>query len=153
MALTIKDVQNKQFTTRSHWYDRFEVDTFLEDIMMQMDSTNKEIDELRQKCSELYEVINVYKETEDTMKEVLLLAKEKKAEIIAKANEEAGAIIEAAKQKSDDMLKDIDANIVAFKEQAEAMKNEYNAFRSKFEDMLKGQLEYLDKEKPYIEEK
>ncbi len=162
MAVTIDDIQKKQFTTRSHWYDRFEVDTFLEDIMMQMESEEKEIDELREKCSSLYEVINVYKQTEDTMKEVLMLAKEKrddilksanaqKEEIISAAKEEANAILEEAKAKSEEMLSGIDVNINQMKEQAEALKNEYNTFRSKFEDMLKSQLEYLDNEKPYIE--
>ena len=74
MAISIEDIQKKQFTTRSRGYDKFEVDTFLEDIMMQMDSTENELNDLRRKCSTLYETINVYKQTEDSMKELLLLS-------------------------------------------------------------------------------
>ena len=105
MAISIEDIQKKQFTTRSRGYDKFEVDTFLEDIMMQMDSTENELNDLRRKCSTLYETINVYKQTEDSMKELLLLAKEKKEEIISKANEQAQEIIDAAKAKASEMTK------------------------------------------------
>ena len=78
MAITVDDIQKKQFSTRSRGYDKFEVDTFLEDIMMQMEQTETELDELRSKRSSLYETINVYKQTEDSMKEVLLIAKERR---------------------------------------------------------------------------
>jgi len=66
MAITIEDIQKKQFSTRSRGYDKFEVDTFLEDIIMQMEQMDSELEELRRKCSSLYETINVYKQTEDS---------------------------------------------------------------------------------------
>lgn len=144
MNITIEDIQKKQFATKPRGYDKFEVDTFLEDIMMQMDSTENELNELRQKCSSLYETINVYKQTEDSMKELLMLAKEKKEEIISKANEEAREIIEAAKKKSDEMLGGVDSQIEQLKTETEAMKKEYSKFKAAFEGMLRQQLETLE---------
>lgn len=143
MAISIEDIQKKQFTTRSRGYDKFEVDTFLEDIMMQMDSTENELNDLRRKCSTLYETINVYKQTEDSMKELLLLAKEKKEEIISKANEQAQEIIDAAKAKASEMTNGLDTRLEQLKAETETMKKEYDTFKAKFEDMLTAQLDYL----------
>ena len=143
MAISIEDIQKKQFTTRSRGYDKFEVDTFLEDIMMQMDSTENEFNYLRRKCSTLYETINVYKQTEDSMKELLLLAKEKKEEIISKANEQAQEIIDAAKAKASEMTNGLDTRLEQLKAETETMKKEYDTFKAKFEDMLTAQLDYL----------
>lgn len=143
MAISIEDIQKKQFTTRSRGYDKFEVDTFLEDIMMQMDSTENELNDLRRKCSTLYETINVYKQTEDSMKELLLLAKEKKEEIISKANEQAQEIIDAAKAKASEITNGLDTRLEQLKAETETMKKEYDTFKAKFEDMLTAQLDYL----------
>lgn len=144
MAISIEDIQKKQFTTRSRGYDKFEVDTFLEDIMMQMDSTENELDDLRRKCSALYETINVYKQTEDSMKELLMLAKAKKEDIISKANEQAEEIINTAKEKASEMTNGLDAKLEQLKAETEAMKKEYNTFKQAFENMLKTQLTSLE---------
>lgn len=152
MAISIEDIQKKQFTTRSRGYDKFEVDTFLEDIMMQMDSTENELDDLRRKCSALYETINVYKQTEDSMKELLLLAKEKKEDIISKANEQAQEIIDTAKAKASEMTNGLDSKLEQLKAETEAMKKEYTAFKQAFENMLKTQLTSLESSEKTVAE-
>ena len=149
MAISIEDIQKKQFTTRSRGYDKFEVDTFLEDIMMQMDSTENELNDLRRKCSTLYETINVYKQTEDSMKELLLLAKEKKEEIISKANEQAQEIIDAAKAKASEMTNGLDTRLEQLKAETTQEKivdnvlAKYDADRTAVEDDVKMVLDTL----------
>ena len=149
MAISIEDIQKKQFTTRSRGYDKFEVDTFLEDIMMQMDSTENELNDLRRKCSTLYETINVYKQTEDSMKELLLLAKEKKEEIISKANEQAQEIIDAAKAKASEMTNGLDTRLEQLKAETTQEKivdnvlAKYDADRTVVEDDVKMVLDTL----------
>lgn len=145
MAISIDEIQKKQFSKRSRGYDIFEVDTFLEDIMMQMEQTESQLDELREKCSSLYETINVYKQTEDSMKEILVIAKGKGDEIIAKANEEASAIIESAKKKADEMLGGMDMQIEQLRVEGEKMKQQYSEFKNKFEELLKTQLDAIEK--------
>lgn len=145
MAISIDEIQKKQFSKRSRGYDIFEVDTFLEDIMMQMEQTESQLDELREKCSSLYETINVYKQTEDSMKEILVIAKGKGDEIIAKANDEANAIIESAKQKADEMLGGMDKQIEQLRIEGEKMKQQYSEFKNKFEELLKTQLNSIEK--------
>lgn len=140
MAISIDEIQKKQFSKRSRGYDVFEVDTFLEDIMMQMEQTESQLEELREKCSSLYETINVYKQTEDSMKEILVIAKEKGDEIIAKANIEAQEIIDSAKQKADEMLGGMDKEIQKLRDDSERMKTQYFDFKTKFEELLKTQL-------------
>lgn len=145
MAISIDEIQKKQFSKRSRGYDIFEVDTFLEDIMMQMEQTESQLDDLREKCSSLYETINVYKQTEDSMKEILVIAKNKGDEIIAKANDEANAIIESAKQKADEMLGGMDKQIEQLRIEGENMKRQYSEFKNKFEALLKTQLDAIEK--------
>lgn len=145
MAISVDEIQKKQFSKRSRGYDIFEVDTFLEDIMMQMEQTESQLDELREKCSSLYETINVYKQTEDSMKEILVIAKGKGDEIIAKANDEANAIIESAKKKADEMLGGMDKQIEQLRIEEEKMKQQYSEFKNKFEELLKTQLDAIEK--------
>ncbi len=145
MAISIDEIQKKQFSKRSRGYDVFEVETFLEDIMMQMEQTENELEELREKCSSLYETINVYKQTEDSMKEILVIAKEKGDAIIAKANAEAQEIIDSAKQKADEMLGGMDKEIQKLRDDGERMKIHYSEFKTKFEELLRTQLDTIEK--------
>ena len=144
MAITVDDIQKKQFSTRSRGYDKFEVDTFLEDIMMQMEQTETELDELRSKCSSLYETINVYKQTEDSMKEILVIAKEKKDEIIEGANQQAQAILDEAQAKANDLMGGIDERVNAIMQKELELKTNYIEFKTQLEAMLKAQLTAIE---------
>ncbi len=144
MGVTIEDIQNKEFTIRPRGCDRFEVDSFLEDIMLQMQTMEEELEELRTKCASLYDTINTYKRTEESIKEILVIAREKGDNIVEKANEEAEGIINDAKAKAEELESGLNAHIAELQAQAEAMKNEYKSYRKKFEDMIKAQLTALN---------
>lgn len=144
MAITIEDIQKKQFSTRSRGYDKFEVDTFLEDIIMQMEQMDSELEELRRKCSSLYETINVYKQTEDSMKEILVIAKEKKDEIIEGANQQAQAILDEAQSKANDLMGGIDERVNAIMQKELELKTNYIEFKTQLEAMLKAQLTAIE---------
>ena len=144
MAITIEDIQKKQFSTRSRGYDKFEVDTFLEDIIMQMEQMDSELEELRRKCSSLYETINVYKQTEDSMKEILVIAKEKKDEIIEGANQQAQAILDEAQTKANDLMGGIDERVNAIMQKELELKTNYIEFKTQLEAMLKAQLTAIE---------
>lgn len=144
MAITIEDIQKKQFSTRSRGYDKFEVDTFLEDIIMQMEQMDSELEELRRKCSSLYETINVYKQTEDSMKEILVIAKEKKDEIIEGANQQAQAILDEAQAKANDLMGGIDERVNAIMQKELELKTNYIEFKTQLEAMLKAQLTAIE---------
>ena len=144
MAITIEDIQKKQFSTRSRGYDKFEVDTFLEDIIMQMEQMDSELEELRRKCSSLYETINVYKQTEDSMKEILVIAKEKKDEIIEGAKQQAQAIVDEAQAKANELMGGIDERVNAIAQKELELKTNYIEFKTQLEAMLKAQLTAIE---------
>ncbi len=144
MGVTIEDIQNKEFTVRPRGCDRFEVDSFLEDIMLQMQTTEEELGALRDQCAALYDTINTYKRTEESMKELLLLAQQKSDSIIADANAEAEKIVSAAKAKADELSNGLDVYVAQLRAEAEAMKNEYTTYKTKFEEMIKAQLTALN---------
>ncbi len=152
MSITIEDIQKKQFSVKSRGYDKAEVDNFLEDIMAQMDSTDNELNELRRKCSALYETINDYKKTEDTMKELLVLAKDKHDQIISDAKAEADKMLENAKAESEtlvaqanekyaEMTNGMDQEVEKLRIQTASMKAEYTLFKQKIEDLLQAQIQ------------
>ena len=144
MAITIEDIQKKQFSTRSRGYDKFEVDTFLEDIIMQMEQMETELEELRRKCSSLYETINVYKQTEDSMKEILVIAKEKKDEIIEGANQQAQSIVAEAQAKAEELMGGMDERVQALVAREQELKTNYLEFKAQLEAMLKTQLTVVE---------
>lgn len=144
MAITIEDIQKKQFSTRSRGYDKFEVDTFLEDIIMQMEQMDSELEELRRKCSSLYETINVYKQTEDSMKEILVIAKEKKDEIIEGANQQAQSIVAEAQAKAEELMGGMDERVQALAAREQELKTNYLEFKAQLEAMLKTQLTVVE---------
>ncbi|MBE5817754.1 MAG: DivIVA domain-containing protein [Clostridiales bacterium] len=144
MAITIEDIQKKQFSTRSRGYDKFEVDTFLEDIIMQMEQMDSELEELRRKCSSLYETINVYKQTEDSMKEILVIAKEKKDEIIEGANQQAQAILDDAQTKANELMGGMDERVKEIAQRELELKTNYIEFKTQLEAMLKAQLTAIE---------
>ena len=144
MAITIEDIQKKQFSTRSRGYDKFEVDTFLEDIIMQMEQMDSELEELRRKCSSLYETINVYKQTEDSMKEILVIAKEKKDEIIESANQQAQAILDDAQTKANELMGGMDERVKEIAQRELELKTNYIEFKTQLEAMLKAQLTAIE---------
>ena len=144
MAITIEDIQKKQFSTRSRGYDKFEVDTFLEDIIMQMEQMDSELEELRRKCSSLYETINVYKQTEDSMKEILVIAKEKKDEIIEGATQQAQAILDDAQAKANELMGGMDERVKEIAQRELELKTNYIEFKTQLEAMLKAQLTAIE---------
>lgn len=144
MAITIEDIQKKQFSTRSRGYDKFEVDTFLEDIIMQMEQMDSELEELRRKCSSLYETINVYKQTEDSMKEILVIAKEKKDEIIEGATQQAQAILDDAQIKANELMGGMDERVKEIAQRELELKTNYIEFKTQLEAMLKAQLTAIE---------
>ena len=144
MAITIEDIQKKQFSTRSRGYDKFEVDTFLEEIIMQMEQMDSELEELRRKCSSLYETINVYKQTEDSMKEILVIAKEKKDEIIESANQQAQAILDDAQTKANELMGGMDERVKEIAQRELELKTNYIEFKTQLEAMLKAQLTAIE---------
>lgn len=144
MAITIEDIQKKQFSTRSRGYDKFEVDTFLEDIIMQMEQMDSELEELRRKCSSLYETINVYKQTEDSMKEILVIAKEKKDEIIEGATQQAQAILDDAQTKANELMGGMDERVKEIAQRELELKTNYIEFKTQLEAMLKAQLTAIE---------
>ena len=52
MAVTIKMIQEKQFTIKARGYDTDEVDDLLEDIMDEMEAREREIKDLRARLAQ-----------------------------------------------------------------------------------------------------
>jgi len=109
--------------------------------MEQMDS---ELEELRRKCSSLYETINVYKQTEDSMKEILVIAKEKKDEIIEGANQQAQAILDDAQTKANELMGGMDERVKEIAQRELELKTNYIEFKTQLEAMLKAQLTAIE---------
>ncbi len=144
MAVTVDDIKNKQFTTRSRGYDKFEVDTFLEDIIIQLEQSEGELEELRRKCSSLYETINVYKQTEDSMKEILVIAKSKSDELVAKANAQAEEIVAEARKKADEAVGGMDFQVEQLRREGDRLKAQHAEFKEKLGQLLRAQMESLE---------
>ena len=146
MAVTKTDIGNKEFSTKSKGYDQYEVDVFLDEIIDTLNEKDREIESLQSKCSELYEKINSYKSMDASLVELYAIAKMKSDEIVVQANRQAEEIINAAKEKGDSMLAEVNAELEQLKGETEKVQNEYQIFRIKFEALLQNQLNLLHHE-------
>ena len=146
MSVTKEDIQNKEFSTKTKGYDKYEVDVFLDEIIDTFIAKEKEIESLQQKCSELYEKINSYKSMDSSLVEMFAIAKMKSDEVIQQANQQAEEIVKSAKEKGDAMISGVSQELENLKAETEKMKNQYHIFCIKFEAMLQNQLKLLKRE-------
>lgn len=146
MAVTKTDIQNKEFSTKSKGYDKYEVDVFLDEIIDTFIAKDKEIESLQEKCSELYEKINSYKSMDSSLVELFAIAKMKSDEVVGQANQQAEEIIKNAKEKGDAMLAEVNGELETLKAETEKMRNQYQIFCIKFEALLQNQLKLLKRD-------
>ena len=131
--ITVEVIAHKEFTISSKGYNQTEVDNFLDDICEELERMDKEIAELRQKTTAVYQApaapaaSGVTEEQEQSFREVLESAVQVKNDTIRKAREDAA------------------------KEVAE-LKAVATEYRAKFEVLLQAQQEALEKATGLFEE-
>lgn len=159
MAVTIEQIETKEFKKVQRGYDPEEVDTFLDDIIDEMDRMDQEIHSLQQqlasaKSAQPAPAVKAaepapVKAGDDSGSrkalELIEMAQKLKDAAIEKAQAEADDIVAKAKALSEEQIGSLSTQKAALEEQIGSLKQVASDYRAKFESLLAAQQEALEK--------
>lgn len=99
--ITAKDVQKKKFEKVKFGYSPEEVDSFLAQIENDLRLMQQNLDDSNEKIQLLADKVREYKDTEDDLKNALLLAQKQARQVVEEAQQKADAIVADAKASVD----------------------------------------------------
>ena len=102
--ITAKDIQRKKFEKVKFGYSPEEVDAFLSQIENDLRVMQQELDDSNDKVQLLADKVREYKDSEEDLKNALLLAQKQARQVVTEAQEKAAAI-EAEARASVDSVK------------------------------------------------
>ncbi|MGO1369531.1 MAG: DivIVA domain-containing protein [Senegalia sp. (in: firmicutes)] len=139
--LTPLDIQNKEFNKGVRGYNIKEVETFLDEIIVDYERVHKENIELKDKMASLNDKIKYYSSIEDTLQKTLVVAQKTAEEVNYNAKEKSDNIIEEAERKSREIIDKANMEVMQINKEYEEVKKEMILFKMKFKTLLKSQLE------------
>lgn len=155
MALTPQEIHAKEFTTRSSkWYDRTEVNEFLDQVVTDYDALMQENAMLKTKLADADAASSQVEEMKQSVNSSILIAQEaadrlkKQTEAeseatLQQAQAEAQRIVMEANTKANALISDSQRKNEGLVVQHEALEKDMTTFKSKLEGMLQAQIDLL----------
>ena len=167
--ITAKDVQKKKFETVKFGYSPEEVDSFLAQIENDLRLMQQDLDDSNEKIQLLADKVREYKDTEDDLKNALLLAQKQARQVVEEAQQKADAIVADARASvdtvksqalvdSETQLQNITAQLEAENAHLVETQHQVADFKRALFDMYKEHLELISRlpesadEIEYVEE-
>lgn len=142
--ITPLDIQNKEFNVGFRGYKMEEVESFLDDLIVDYEKLYKENIELKDKIARVTENLNHYDNIEDTLKNTLVVAQKTAEEVNLNAKQKAEQIIKEAEESSRKIIEKSNTEVINIQRQYEEIKKEINIFKMRFETLLKSQIETFE---------
>lgn len=139
--ITPLDIQNKEFSRSLVGYKMHDVESFLDELIVDYEKLYKENKELKDKVLNLNEKIKHYENIEDTLQNTLVVAQKTAEEVHQNANKKAELIIREAEEKSRKLIEKANNEVLSIQRQYEEVKKEMQIFKMRFETLLKSQIE------------
>ncbi len=147
MAITALDIKDKQFTTKFRGYNEQEVDEFLDIIVDDYEDLVRDNRELAARVKELEEKLAYFDEMKESLSQSVILAQEtaekvkasaadESANLINKANFNATHLVEEAKSKASEILRDATDEAI----ETEELKRQSRVFHQRLLAAVEGQL-------------
>lgn len=142
--LTPLDIQNKEFSKGIRGYKESEVDSFLDEIIVDYEKLYKENVELKDKISMLNDQLKHYNQIEETLQNTLVVAQSTAEEVNLNAKKKAEIVIKEAEENARKIIDEAHKEVAKIQTKYEELKSEMQVFRTRFKTLLKSQLETLD---------
>jgi len=139
MAITALDIKDKQFTTKFRGYNEQEVDEFLDIIVDDYEDLVRDNRELAARVKELEEKLAYFDEMKESLSQSVILAQET-ADLINKANFNATHLVEEAKSKASEILRDATDEAKRVAIETEELKRQSRVFHQRLLAAVEGQL-------------
>lgn len=154
--ITAKDVQKKKFEKVKFGYSPEEVDAFLSQIENDLRLMQQDMDDSNEKIQLLADKVREYKDTEEDLKNALLLAQRQARQVIAEAQEKADAIeaearasVETVKSQaladSEEALRQTNEELAKNKAALERTKKQVTDFKQTLFSLYKQHLEMISR--------
>ena len=154
--ITAKDIQKKKFEKVKFGYSPEEVDAFLSQIENDLRLMQQDLDDSNEKIQLLADKVREYKDSEEDLKNALLLAQKQARQVVAEAQEKAAAIEAEAKASVDSVrsqalldsetqLKNITAQLERENASLVTTQHQVADFKRKLFDMYKQHLELISR--------
>ena len=151
MAITALDIKDKQFTTKFRGYNEQEVDEFLDIIVDDYEDLVRDNRELAARVKELEEKLAYFDEMKESLSQSVILAQEtaekvkasaadESANLINKANFNATHLVEEAKSKASEILRDATDEAKRVAIETEELKRQSRVFHQRLLAAVEGQL-------------
>ena len=151
MAITAHDIKDKQFTTKFRGYNEQEVDEFLDIIVDDYEDLVRDNRELAARVKELEEKLAYFDEMKESLSQSVILAQEtaekvkasaadESANLINKANFNATHLVEEAKSKASEILRDATDEAKRVAIETEELKRQSRVFHQRLLAAVEGQL-------------
>lgn len=151
MAITALDIKDKQFTTKFRGYNEQEVDEFLDIIVDDYEDLIRDNRELASRVKELEEKLAYFDEMKESLSQSVILAQEtaekvkasaadESANLINKANFNATHLVEEAKSKASEILRDATDEAKRVAIETEELKRQSRVFHQRLLAAVEGQL-------------
>jgi DivIVA domain-containing protein len=160
MPLTPEDVRNRRFKTAFRGYDETEVDTFLDEVEVELTRLLGEQDTLRQRLQTAQaapppQAQPERSEAEEMLRRTLLLAQRTADETVAEAKQEAERLTGTAREHAESMLRqaqeqaaaaisDLETRRQALEQHIEGLRAFEREYRTRLKAYLESQLRDLD---------
>ncbi|HZK18645.1 MAG TPA: DivIVA domain-containing protein [Clostridia bacterium] len=159
--LTPLEINKKEFGKSFRGYEQEDVDTFLDQIVIDYEKLYRDNQDLREKLEQLDGTIKRYKELEEVLKNTLIMAQKNAKELSANAKNESNLILDKAKAESVEIIKDAEKTAEGIISDAEKkvqdtlehykdIQKQVQVFKMKFRSFLQAQLEILDEKEPSL---
>ena len=141
------DIQEKEFTRAVRGYKEEEVNEFLDEITVDLDSLLNELRETREENSRLVDELERLKSTEGSVVETLQAAKSLMTDISASAEKRAEILLKNAELDAELMLKNAREESEALAKESQHIKARYEDFRNRYKRMLENELQRFESSK------
>jgi len=142
--LTPLDIQNKEFNNSFRGYKESEVDSFLDEIIIDYEKLYKENIELKDKITLLNDHLKQYNNLEETLKNTLVVAQGTAEEVTTTAKQKADLIIMEAEEKSRRIITDAHDEVLKIQKEYESLRKEIYVFKTRFKSLIEAQLSTLE---------
>lgn len=154
MNITPNEISNKDFKKVFRGYDMDEVDEFLDQLVEDYEKLFKDNLNFKDNVKVLEEKIEHYSNIEATLQNTLLLAQttadqvkensRKEIELQLKdANEQASNVVREAESRAAAINREAEAKVNEMTHEYEKIRQEYNAFKTRFVALLEAQIDSM----------
>jgi len=157
MAITVKDIQEKEFSTQAaNGYDIEQVDDFLDEIAAQLGALIRENLQLKAQVDKMevelsakevaipdYNEDDYFKNLQSTMRDTLISAQRVADDTISSAKAEAERLMTKAQEDATAMTERAQSAATAAKAEYESLKAAAEGYRASFRKLVEEQLQVL----------